>query len=78
MLCTYGEGGAEGVRASTSKSKIREILVECQSEFPEPELDEAELKKLDEAIAKDEVTTYAGVDLGNTWGGFQLFILELE
>ena len=79
ILSTYQEHGAEQVKATLDPSKLPDMIRTFKNEHgpwkgePWP-VEEVELKRLADAIAKDEPGEYG---LSDGWGGYQLHIVEL-
>ena len=93
ILSSYGEYGAENVRATLNKEHLpnifdirdNEVIYECREEnFTEKNLNEIietlkeERATLLELLQSDEIIQKSGQDLAIGWGGFQLHIIELE
>ena len=77
IVSTYHENGAEDVRATLDKDKIRG-LIETHQLYGKGEMNiiEDKWKILEEIIGSGE--TYDGFDVSGEWGGYQVHIVELE
>jgi len=73
LISTYGEEGAEKVRATLDKSKVLGLLADSLEGAVEIEYEE----NLAKFLLEDEIHT-DGLNLGHGWGGYQLHIVELE
>lgn len=84
ILSTYGEYGAETVKATTdARAVVRMFESYARARVPggypgqtfgDPR--QGELAKLRELLERDEPTPESGANLGDGWGGFQLHIIK--
>lgn len=76
ILSTYGEYGAENVRATLDSSNLERMAQEYPKRDTTHEV--GEIRKLLSGPVTELLTKQSGHDLSNGWGGMMLHVVEIE
>ena len=76
LISEYEEYGSHNVEASTDKKLFQEIVERRIAEYPDSKYQKLAREKLLELLDADNLID--GKDLGKTWGGLQVHIVETK